>query len=152
MQQRILTSVVLCVSTAGATVTLAAPSIAITPSPVIAYPGESVQLSADIRGPSEYRVKWILQGPMMDGVDPGELTEGGLYTAPQYPPPGPVRIVVQISTGQWNLPVAAASVPVQIVPEGVPKPEFKVPPPPPPPAFPRPDRSIPTFEPPGQPP
>ena len=111
---------------------LAAPTITITPSPVVAYPGESVQVKADIGGPSEYRVKWILQGPLVGGVDAGRLSKDGVYTAPAAIPAGPVRIVAQISTGEWNLPVAAASVPVQIIPEGMPKPHFGTPPPPPP--------------------
>ena len=93
---------------------------------------ESVQLKVDIGGPSEYRVKWILQGPLVGGIDAGQLSDDGLYTAPASMPTGPVRIVTQISTGEWNLPVAAASVPVQIIPEGMPKPTFGRPPAPPP--------------------
>ncbi len=142
MCKSILSRLCFLVSTLYASAGLAAPTISITPSPVIAYPGEAVQLQADIGGPTEYRVKWILQGPLVGGIDPGKLTEDGLYTAPTSMPAGPVRIVVQISTGQWNLPVAAASVPVQIIPQGMPKPQFGAPPPPPPFPFPRGDTDM----------
>jgi hypothetical protein len=130
----------------------AGPTIRINPSPVYVHPGDSVQLRADILGPSEYRTKWILQGPILDGVDAGSLTQEGVYTAPAARPPGPVRVVVQVSTGEWNLPVAAASVPVRILPEHMPLPpeapglprERPTPPPPPqapePPPVPEPPR------------
>lgn len=117
----------------AARVAIAAPNISIYPSPVITEVGQSVQLKAVVVGPSQYQVKWILQGPLFDGSDAGTLTQSGVYTAPATLPRGPVRIVVQISTGQWNLPVAAASVPVDILPRGrAPPPP---PPPPPPPGF-----------------
>jgi hypothetical protein len=114
---------------------MAAPTITIIPSPVFVSPGESVQIRARVHGPSEYRVKWILQGPMAEGTDYGTLTQDGVYTAPNAIPMGPIRIVAQISLGQWNLPVAAASVPVQVVPEGAKPPEMAPPPPPPPMPF-----------------
>ena len=136
MRKSILSRLCILLGTLYAGAGLAAPTITIAPSPVIAYPGETVQLKVDISGPTEYRVKWILQGPLVGGVDPGQLSEEGLYTAPTAMPTGPVRIVAQISTGQWNLPVAAASVPVQIIPKGMPKPQFGTPPPPPPFPFP----------------
>ncbi len=132
MPKLIISRICLVLSTFYAVAGLAAPTITITPSPVVAYPGESVQLKVDIGGPSEYRVKWILQGPLVGGIDAGQLSDDGLYTAPASMPTGPVRIVTQISTGEWNLPVAAASVPVQIIPEGMPKPAFGRPPAPPP--------------------
>lgn len=118
----------------------AGPSITITPWPVAVSPGKSVQLKAEVEGPSEYRVKWILQGPIMENVDAGTLTEGGLYTAPESIPVGPVRIVAQVSIGEWNLPVAAASVPVQVMPAAAPPPSVMPPPPVPPPPFPAPEQ------------
>lgn len=142
MRTSILSRLCFLLSALFAGAGLAAPSIFITPSPVIAYPGEAVQLRADIGGPTEYRVKWILQGPLVGSANAGKLTEDGLYTAPITVPAGPVRIVAQISTGQWNLPVAAASVPVQIIPEGMPKPQFGAPPPPPPLPFPEGDANM----------
>jgi hypothetical protein len=120
----------------------AGPSIRIEPSPVILSTGESVQLRATVEGPSDYRVRWILQGPLAGGAELGTLTEDGLYTAPAAVPRGPVRIVVQVSLGQYNLPVAAASVPVDVLPPGFKPPEmpapgtFAPPPPPPAPSFP----------------
>ena len=120
-------------------VTLAGPSIRVEPAPVIVSPGETVRLKAVVQGPSEYRVRWILQGPVGDGGDIGTLTDDGVYTAPAGIPRGRIRIVAQISLGQYNLPVAAASVPVDIVPAGMKPPElgptggFAPPPPPPPP-------------------
>ena len=120
-------------------VTLAGPSIRVEPAPVIVSPGETVRLKAVVQGPSEYRVRWILQGPVSDGGDIGTLTDEGVYTAPAGIPRGRIRIVAQISLGQYNLPVAAASVPVDIVPAGMKPPElgptggFAPPPPPPPP-------------------
>lgn len=114
----LLTAVMLMVSAAAA----AGPSIRIHPTPVYVHPGQSVQLTASIYGPSEYRTKWILQGPILDGVDAGTLTQDGVYTAPATRPPGAVRVVVQVATGQWNLPVAAASVPVRILPAHMPLP------------------------------
>ena len=122
---------------------VAGPSIRIEPSPVIVGPGESVQLRAVIQGPSEYKVRWILQGPLIEGADVGTLTDEGVYTAPGSIPRGRVRIVVQVSIGQYNLPVAAASVPVDILPAGMKPPEFGPPggfaPPPPPPPPPEPN-------------
>lgn len=109
----------------------AGPSISIRPNPVIVSPGQSIQLETHIIGPSQYRVKWILQGPLIGEVDAGSLSADGLYQAPGRRPHGPVRIVVQVSTGEWNLPVAAASVAVRFVPEGMPAPTFSLPPPPP---------------------
>lgn len=122
----------------------AGPAIFVEPSPVVVSPGESVQIRATVQGPSEYRVRWILQGPLREGGDIGTLSEEGLYTAPKELPRGPIRIVVQVSLGQYNLPVAAASVPVDVVPLGFKPPEMPprgslTPPPPPPrpePAFP----------------
>jgi hypothetical protein len=131
---RALALVGLCAGQGGPAV--AAPTITIIPSPVFVSPGEAVQLRAQVHGPSEYRVKWILQGPMMEGTDVGILTQDGVYTAPRAMPMGPIRIVAQISLGQWNLPVAAASVPVQVVPEGAKPPEMTPSPPPPAPPMP----------------
>ncbi len=116
----------------------AGPMIFVEPSPVVVSPGESVQVRATVQGPSEYRVRWILQGPLSAEGDIGTLSEDGLYTAPKELSRGPVRIVVQVSLGQYNLPVAAASVPVHVVPPGFKPPEMPprgslAPPPPPPP-------------------
>jgi hypothetical protein len=119
------------------TLAQAGPAIFVEPSPVIVSPGESVQVRATVQGPSEYRVRWILQGPLRETSDIGTLSEDGLYTAPKELPRGPIRIVVQVSLGKYNLPVAAASVPVDVVPPGFKPPEMPVPgalaPPPPPP-------------------
>jgi hypothetical protein len=130
---RVLALLGLCAWQAGPA--MAAPTITLIPSPVFVSPGKSVQLRARVHGPSEYRVKWILQGPTMEGTDSGTLTQDGVYTAPSAMPAGPIRIVAQISLGQWNLPVAAASVPVQVVPEGAKPPEMVPPPLPPPMPF-----------------
>jgi hypothetical protein len=127
--------------------TQAGPSISIVPSPLYVTPGQSVQMEARVRGPGEYRVKWILQAPVVGEADAGTLTEDGHYTAPQAPPRGPVRIVAQVSTGKWNLPVAAASTPVRVLPPGAEPPE----PParPQPGRFPQPPEPPPRPEPPG---
>ena len=106
----------------------AGPSITIEPSPVYVSPGESVQLEARVRGPGEYRVKWILQAPVVGDVDAGALSESGVYTAPAQSPRGPIRIVAQVATGKWNLPVAAASTPVRVLPPGVQPPARPAPP------------------------
>lgn len=131
--QRVLPALAFCIWQTGTA--LAGPAITILPSPVIISPGDSLQLRAQVRGPSDYRVKWILQGPMVGVSDAGTLTEDGVYTAPASMPMGPIRVVVQISLGQWNLPVAAASAPVHLVPEGARPPEMAPPPPPPPMPF-----------------
>jgi hypothetical protein len=118
----------------------AAPTISIEPSPVVVSPGETVSLRAEVQGPSEYRLRWILQGPLGGAGDIGSITQDGVYTAPAGIPRGPVRIVVQVSLGQYNLPVAAASVPVDVFPAGMKPPAFPaarpgLAPPPPRPAF-----------------
>ena len=131
--QRVLAALALGIWQTGTA--LAAPTITIMPSPVVVSPGKSLQLRAEVHGPSDYRVKWILQGPMVGGGDAGTLTEDGIYTAPASLPIGPIRVVVQVSLGEWNLPVAAASVPVHLVPEGAVPPPVAPPPPPPPMPF-----------------
>jgi hypothetical protein len=118
------------------------PTVQMEPYPVVVSPGETVQVKATVVGPSEYKLRWILQGPIGDDARVGNLSQEGLYTAPEQLPRGPVRIVVQVSLGQYDLPVAAASVPVDIFPTGMKPPTAGapagLPPPPPPPAPPEP--------------
>ena len=68
-------------------------SVKVSPSPVTATIGSTVQFTATVAGSGSYdsTVTWTVQAPAGSSLSPGTLTKTGLYTTP-YPAPATVTV------------------------------------------------------------
>ena len=89
-------------------------SVVVTPPVVSLALGQSMQLSAQVKGvPAQSRLTWSLRGPRYAGVDWGRITATGRYTAPLQAPNGQIFITATVF-GNFGQPLGSASVPVNL--------------------------------------
>ena len=80
-----------------ATPAQAAISVAVTPQSVALNPGAQQAFTAQVTGTTNSVVNWSLSGPGCAGLACGQITHGGVYTAPATPPIPNVVIVTATS-------------------------------------------------------